>query len=100
MNIFQKKVQDFDKFHNYPDDKLMTWLTSSTPIVNILFTFSGTLGLREGIAVYHGDDGIHFGPAFLHLPSGPRGIGPARISEEVEPIFKSRSFVVARTECS
>ncbi|KAI0278215.1 hypothetical protein BGY98DRAFT_1096892 [Russula aff. rugulosa BPL654] len=50
MNIFRKQAQAFDKFRK-GDDKLMTWLT---PIVNILFTFSGTLG--EGI-------GLPFSPA-------------------------------------
>jgi hypothetical protein len=45
MKIFGKQAQAFDKFRNR-DDKLMAWLT---PIVNILFTFSGTLG--EGIGL-------------------------------------------------
>jgi hypothetical protein len=45
MNVFRKQAQVFDKFRN-GDDKLMAWLT---PIVNILFTFSGTLG--EGIGL-------------------------------------------------
>ena len=45
MNVFRKQAQAFDKFRN-GDDKLMAWLT---PIVNILFTFSGTLG--EGIGL-------------------------------------------------
>jgi hypothetical protein len=45
MNVFQKQAQAFDKFRK-GDDKLMKWLT---PIVNILFTFSGTLG--EGIGI-------------------------------------------------
>ena len=45
MNIFRKQVQAFDKFRK-DDDKLMAWLT---PIVNILFTFSGSLG--EGIGL-------------------------------------------------
>ncbi|KAI0274206.1 hypothetical protein BGY98DRAFT_1099124 [Russula aff. rugulosa BPL654] len=44
------QAQAFDKFCK-GDDKLMAWLT---PIVNILFTFSGTLG--EGI-------GLPFSPA-------------------------------------
>jgi hypothetical protein len=45
MNVFRKQAQAFDEFRK-GDDKLMTWLT---PIVNILFTFSGTLG--EGIGI-------------------------------------------------
>jgi hypothetical protein len=44
-NVFRKQAQAFDKFRK-GDDKLMEWLT---PIVNILFTFSGTLG--EGIGL-------------------------------------------------
>jgi hypothetical protein len=40
MSIFRKQAQAFEKFRK-GDDKLMTWLT---PIVNILFTFSGSLG--------------------------------------------------------
>ncbi|KAI0270081.1 hypothetical protein BGY98DRAFT_278710 [Russula aff. rugulosa BPL654] len=50
MDVFREQAQAFDKFCK-GDDKLMAWLT---PIVNILFTFSGTLG--EGI-------GIPFSPA-------------------------------------
>jgi hypothetical protein len=45
INVFRKQAQAFDKFCK-GDDKLMAWLT---PIVNILFTFSGTLG--EGIGL-------------------------------------------------
>lgn len=45
MNVFRKQAQAFDKFRK-GDDKLMTWLT---PIVNILVTFSDTLG--EGISI-------------------------------------------------
>jgi hypothetical protein len=45
LDVFQKQAQVFDKFRK-GDNKLMTWLT---PIVNILFTFSGTLG--EGIGL-------------------------------------------------
>ena len=45
MKIFRKQAQAFDKFRS-GDDKLMAWLI---PIVNILFTFSGTLG--EGIGL-------------------------------------------------
>ncbi|KAI0270078.1 hypothetical protein BGY98DRAFT_1190151 [Russula aff. rugulosa BPL654] len=50
MNVFRKQAQAFDKFCK-GDDKLMAWLT---PIINILFIFSDTLG--EGI-------GIPFSPA-------------------------------------
>ena len=45
IKIFRKQAQAFDKFRK-GDDKLMAWLI---PIVNILFTFSGTLG--EGISL-------------------------------------------------
>jgi hypothetical protein len=45
LAIFRKQAQAFDKFRN-DDDKLMAWLA---PIVNILFTFSATLG--EGIGL-------------------------------------------------
>ena len=45
LDVFQKQAQMFDKFRK-GDDKLMAWLT---PIVNILFTFSGTIG--EGIGL-------------------------------------------------
>ena len=44
MNVFRKQAQAFDKFRK-GDDKLILWLT---PIVNILFTFSGTLGEGAG----------------------------------------------------
>jgi len=40
MNVFRKQAHTFDKFRK-GDDKLMA---SLTPIVNIFFTFSGTLG--------------------------------------------------------
>jgi len=45
LDVFRKQAQVFDKFCK-GDDKLMAWLT---PIVNILFAFSGTLG--EGIGL-------------------------------------------------
>lgn len=45
LDVFRKQAQIFDKFRK-GDDKLMAWLT---PIVNILFTLSGTLG--EGIGL-------------------------------------------------
>ena len=45
LNVFRDQVQAFDKFRK-KDDKLMEWLT---PIVNILFTFSESLG--EGIGL-------------------------------------------------
>jgi hypothetical protein len=45
MSVFRKQAQAFDKFRK-GDDKMMAWLT---PIVNILFIFSGTLG--EGIGI-------------------------------------------------
>ena len=45
LNVFRKQASAFDKFRK-GDDKLMEWLT---PIVNILFTFSQTLG--EGVGL-------------------------------------------------
>ncbi len=45
LDVFRKQAQAFDKFRK-ANDKLMAWLT---PIVNILFTFSATLG--EGIGL-------------------------------------------------
>jgi hypothetical protein len=45
LEVFRKQAQAFDKFRK-GDDKLMAWLT---PIVNILFMFSATLG--EGICL-------------------------------------------------
>ena len=45
LNVFRKQASAFDKFRK-GDDKLMEWLT---PIVNILFTFSETLG--EGVGL-------------------------------------------------
>jgi hypothetical protein len=45
MNVFRKQAHAFHQFRK-GDDKLMEWLT---PIVNILFKFSGTLG--EGIGL-------------------------------------------------
>ena len=45
MNVFRKQAQALDTFRK-GDDKLMAWLT---PIVNILFMFSGTLA--EGIGL-------------------------------------------------
>ena len=45
MNVFRKQSRAFDKFRK-GDDKLIAWLT---PIVDILFIFSGTLG--EGIGI-------------------------------------------------
>jgi len=45
LNVFRRQAQAFDKFRK-GDDKLIAWLT---PVVNILFTFSGTLG--EGVGL-------------------------------------------------
>ena len=49
LNVFRKQASAFDKFRN-GDDKLMEWLT---PIVNILFTFSETLGEGVGLVSLH-----------------------------------------------
>ena len=45
LNVFRDQAQVFEKFCN-GDDKLMEWLT---PIVNILFTFSESLGESVGL---------------------------------------------------
>ena len=45
LNVFRKQAQALDTFRK-GDDKLMALLT---PIVNTLFTFSGTLG--EGVGL-------------------------------------------------
>ena len=49
LNVFRKQAQAFDKFRK-GDEKLMTLLT---PIVNILFTFSETLGEGVGLVSLH-----------------------------------------------
>jgi len=49
LNVFRKQASAFDKFRK-GDDKLMEWLT---PIVNILFTFSETLGEGVGLVSLH-----------------------------------------------
>ena len=49
LNVFRKQASAFDKFRK-GDDKLMEWLTS---IVNILFTFSETLGEGFGLVSPH-----------------------------------------------
>ena len=49
LNVFRKQAQAFDTFRK-GDDKLMERLT---PIVNILFTFSETLGEGVGLVSLH-----------------------------------------------
>jgi len=49
LNVFRKQTSAFDKFRK-GDDKLME---SLTPIVNILFTFSETLGEGVGLVSLH-----------------------------------------------
>ena len=49
LNLFRKQAQAFDTFRK-GDDKLME---SLTPIVNILFTFSETLGEGIGLVSDH-----------------------------------------------
>jgi hypothetical protein len=49
LAVFRKQAQAFDKIRQ-GDDKLMAWLT---PIVNILFTFSATLGEGIGLVCFH-----------------------------------------------
>jgi hypothetical protein len=45
LNVFRKQASTFDRFRK-GDDKLMEWLS---PIMNILFKFSETLG--EGVGL-------------------------------------------------
>ena len=49
LGVFRKQASAFDKFRK-GDGKLMEWLT---PIVNILFTFSETLGEGVGLVSPH-----------------------------------------------
>ena len=49
LNVFRNQERALDTFRK-GDDKLMTLLT---PIVNILFTFSGTLGEGVGVVIFH-----------------------------------------------
>jgi hypothetical protein len=49
LGVFRKQAQAFDKVRK-GEDKLMAWLT---PIVNILFTFSPTLGEGIGLVSLH-----------------------------------------------
>ena len=49
LNVFRNQASAFDKFRK-GDDKLMEYLT---PIVNILFTFSETLGEGVGLVSLH-----------------------------------------------
>ncbi len=49
LNVFQNQAQTFDEFRK-GDDKLMA---SLTPIVNILFTFSASLGEGIGLVSLH-----------------------------------------------
>ena len=49
LGVFRDQAQAFDKFRQ-GDDKLMA---SLTPIVNILFTFSETLGEGVGLVSLH-----------------------------------------------
>lgn len=49
LDVFRGQVTAFDRSHK-SDDKLMEWLT---PIVNILFTLSLTLGEGIGLVSLH-----------------------------------------------
>jgi hypothetical protein len=63
LDVFQTQAQAFDKFRK-GDDKLMAWLT---PIVHILFIFSGTLdgiGLVSPRSFY---DTLSFMSTFLAI---------------------------------
>jgi hypothetical protein len=54
LSVFRKQASTFDKFRK-GDDKLMEWLN---PIVNILFTFSETLGEGVGLVSLHSVENI------------------------------------------
>jgi hypothetical protein len=76
MDLFRKQAHTFDKFCK-GDDKLMTWLT---PIVNILFTFSETLG--EGIGLVSIQSLMIYQPCniyFLSLSHPQRLSSPALV---------------------
>ena len=47
LNVFRTQAQAFSKFRK-GDERLMTWLD---PIVHIVFVFSGSLALGEGIGL-------------------------------------------------
>jgi len=49
LNVFRNQTQAFEAFHK-GDDKLIAFLT---PIVNVLFTFSETLGEGVGLVSLH-----------------------------------------------
>jgi len=49
LNVFRNQAEAYNKFHK-GNDKLMAWLT---PIVHILFTFSGSLGEGIGLVRHH-----------------------------------------------
>ena len=49
LNVFRNQARALDTFRK-GDDKLMAFLT---PIVNVLFTFSGTLGEGVGLVILH-----------------------------------------------
>jgi hypothetical protein len=55
LNVFRKQASAFEKVRN-GDNKLMEWLT---PIVNILFTFSDSLG--DGVSLVC----LHFVPYII-----------------------------------
>ena len=64
LDVFRKQARAFDEFRK-GDNKLMEWLT---PLVNILFAFSGTL--EEGIGLVS-IRSFHDISALRHLPFQP-----------------------------
>jgi hypothetical protein len=68
LNIFRKQTSAFDKFCK-GDDKLMGYLS---PIVNILFTFSETLGEGVSLVSFHSLQYITVLYRFLRMHSHRR----------------------------
>jgi len=69
--VFRKQARTFDRFCK-GDDKLMAWLT---PIVNILFMFSATLGEGIGLVSIHS----FFYISAVLQPSILQPFSPARV---------------------
>jgi hypothetical protein len=104
LNVFRTQAIAFHEFRQ-GDDKLMKWLD---PTVNILFTFSATLG--EGIALVSGSTSIHSLPLCLNkfvsaiLPCEnniywywcpPRGMSPLKLFHVVSRLSQVAKDVIA-----
>jgi hypothetical protein len=69
LGVFRKQAQALDKFRN-GDDKL---IKSLTPIVNILFAISATLGSLVSLHCFKFSIAVLQHPFFSHsLPKGPK----------------------------